>query len=295
MNFPSRSHRTAWTVVAALAGATSWAHGDFIGLHATMTDTFINGVPHLIIDVSCEFDASDNVVLQVFSTQHTLVGASEYYDNDQAGGTWAPQLAIPAAESAKDSFVRIGGLPNASNTTFADANWPGSSFAVPSPPNGAGWFNGTPSNVQGLAGSDLKTSIGRYVVADSGGEISLTISGMVTWNTGPGTHHTNSAFSATFVSEVDTDGDGVPDSSDNCPTNFNPGQDDTNGDGVGDACQPTCFGDVYVDGIVNGADLTVILATWGYCGGGCPGDLDSSLEVDGADIALLLGVWGPCR
>ena len=35
---------------------------------------------------------------------------------------------------------------------------------------------------------------------------------------------------------VDTDGDGVPDSTDNCPNTYNPNQADSDGDGVGDAC-----------------------------------------------------------
>ncbi len=35
---------------------------------------------------------------------------------------------------------------------------------------------------------------------------------------------------------VDTDEDGVPDADDNCPTTFNPGQEDGDGDGFGDAC-----------------------------------------------------------
>ena len=36
----------------------------------------------------------------------------------------------------------------------------------------------------------------------------------------------------------DTDGDGVPDSSDNCPSVYNPDQADTDLDGIGDACDP---------------------------------------------------------
>lgn len=37
----------------------------------------------------------------------------------------------------------------------------------------------------------------------------------------------------------DADGDGVPDSSDNCPNDSNPGQGDADGDGVGDVCDST--------------------------------------------------------
>ena len=40
----------------------------------------------------------------------------------------------------------------------------------------------------------------------------------------------------TAATPSDTDGDGVPDGSDNCPTVANPNQTDINGDGFGDAC-----------------------------------------------------------
>jgi hypothetical protein len=40
-----------------------------------------------------------------------------------------------------------------------------------------------------------------------------------------------------ILEAADTDGDGFYDVIDNCPDAYNPGQDDSNGDGVGDACE----------------------------------------------------------
>jgi hypothetical protein len=52
------------------------------------------------------------------------------------------------------------------------------------------------------------------------------------------------------VGTLDTDGDGVPDGLDNCPTVYNPDQIDTDGDGQGDACDP----DDDDDGVEDGSD-----------------------------------------
>jgi hypothetical protein len=57
-----------------------------------------------------------------------------------------------------------------------------------------------------------------------------------------------------------------------------------------------CAGDVSGDGIVNGIDLALLLASWGACParGGCPTDLDGNGLTNGIDLAILLAAWGSC-
>jgi hypothetical protein len=53
--------------------------------------------------------------------------------------------------------------------------------------------------------------------------------------------------------------------------------------------------DLNLDGVVNGADLGILLGEWGPCvgtGWGCRGDLNRDGAVTGADLGILLGQWG---
>lgn len=58
-----------------------------------------------------------------------------------------------------------------------------------------------------------------------------------------------------------------------------------------DAMAPACTGDIDASGVVDGADLGILLSTWGATG---PADLDGSGTVDGADLGILLSAWGGC-
>ena len=55
-----------------------------------------------------------------------------------------------------------------------------------------------------------------------------------------------------------------------------------------------CVGDFNVDGVVNGADLGLMLSSWGPCGANCPYDLNADGQINGADLGLVLSAWGVC-
>jgi hypothetical protein len=60
--------------------------------------------------------------------------------------------------------------------------------------------------------------------------------------------------------------------------------------------EPKCpiVGDLNCDGVVDGADLLILLGAWGACAdpADCPADLNDDGAVDGGDLLILLGNWG---
>jgi Dockerin type I domain len=54
---------------------------------------------------------------------------------------------------------------------------------------------------------------------------------------------------------------------------------------------PSVFGDLNDDGVVDAADLAIVLGAWGTDGGTSGADLNGDGIVDGADLSLLLGAW----
>ena len=58
---------------------------------------------------------------------------------------------------------------------------------------------------------------------------------------------------------------------------------------------PPCVADIVTDGVVNGADLALLLVNWGPCAGStCIADIDRSGTVDAADLTAVLVAWGSC-
>lgn len=103
--------------------------------------------------------------------------------------------------------------------------------------------------------------------------------------------------------DYDCDGDGRPDSCQlavgegDCDSNgiFDAceagGPGDTDADGRPDSCEPA-YGDFNLDGQINGADVTVVIAVWGLSNPPF-GDLNGDGNVDGIDLTLILARWGP--
>lgn len=170
----------------------------------------------------------------------------------------------------------------------------------------------------GMVGPFLKTAEGTLVGdANGDGFIDNVFDGGIVVDTGSG------------GSCQDDDGDGIPNTSDNCPTVANPNQEDFDGDGLGDACDtdddndgladtnepsgcrlnPDCDGDLVSDGsrdpdgsgpIRAGPDNCILVPNSNQLdtdgdglGDACDPDDDNDTILDGADNCPL--VYNPTQ
>ena len=95
------------------------------------------------------------------------------------------------------------------------------------------------------------------------------------------------------VFPADSDGDGVVDVRDNCPDDYNPGQEDADEDGEGDVCDDGCCdtaGDANHDGSVNIADA-VFLVNYIYHSGDAP-PCDDEADFSGNNSVTIDDVNG---
>jgi formylglycine-generating enzyme required for sulfatase activity len=83
----------------------------------------------------------------------------------------------------------------------------------------------------------------------------------------------------------DCNGNGIPDSCE-----IASGAQDKDGDGILDDCE-FARGDFDLNGVIDGADLAVVLSLWGLPNPPI-GDLDGDGVVGGADLSIILSNWG---
>ncbi len=138
--------------------------------------------------------------------------------------TWNGDLDIflvaPNGTRVELSTDNGGQGDNYSNVTFDNESTNGT------PPTGATTLTGT-YNPEG----DLSTLYG-MTATDANGTWTLEVTDDANQDGG-----TVNSFSVEICAEADTDGDGIVDSADNCPTVANPGQEDADNDGTGDVCE----------------------------------------------------------
>jgi hypothetical protein len=72
---------------------------------------------------------------------------------------------------------------------------------------------------------------------------------------------------------------------------------DANTNGIPDICEgPTCRdADLFRNGVINGADLGILLSEWGPAYANTVSDINHDGRVDGSDLGFLLANWGPCQ
>lgn len=101
-------------------------------------------------------------------------------------------------------------------------------------------------------------------------------------------------FAVAVTGDLDADGDGIADSVDNCPGLANPDQRDSDGNGIGDLCDPHCPD---LDGVnpVSFFDFATLGSAWRTADAENRADFNADGTVDPADLHHFAVHWlSPC-
>jgi hypothetical protein len=229
----------------------------FEGFVAEIAQIAVNGTRYVRVDVFARFDEASVVVVNLYDSEIFPSESVAFVQNDYAGGTWLPSLTDPATDGI-DSYVLIGGGsgPAAGNTTSLDPDFGSGTAAIP--PVGAGWFNSNPLNLQGLTNPITRqVRVARLVLPQTSDGETLSFGSSISFKV----HPVGVAQQGSFAAEFE-----LP--------------------------ELQCPWDIDASGIIDGADLGLLLLNWDTDDPAA--DVNADGLVDGADLGLVLLNWGPC-
>ena len=181
--------------VGAAASMAVVSSADYTGVTGTVDDS---NDGYYVINVFANFDDSNNVLLNVFDMTISMSSGSGFNQEDtntlQGGnGSWDFQttLNLPGTlNAAIDSYVSMG-----ADAASLDPGYAGGLGVFI--PDGAGWFDGTPTSY--AQGTSIR--LGQFTVANDGSTAdTFTFSGQIGWKGQP--DHTNVQFGAADFTAV---------------------------------------------------------------------------------------------
>lgn len=178
--------------------------------------------------------------LDVFVTKLNVAGSNLAYSTYLGGndGDLAQGIAVDVTGSAYVAGHTFSSdFPTTAGAYDTSWNNSGDAFVTKFSPTGSFLAQST-----FLGGTNLDVGVG--IAVDVNGDAYVVgYTSSIDFPTTIGAYDTTlNGFTDAFVTKLasagllDSDGDGIPDGSDNCPGVANPGQADSDGDGQGDAC-----------------------------------------------------------
>ena len=147
------------SALALSAAVSSAASATFVSYVVTVSSTTSGGVALDVYTLWARFNGPTDTVINVFNFNRTDGSAGDMFyhkdNSDYSGGvlgkqygTWAPTLTGSATLNRPfDSYLTIGGLPTATNTSNADPSWTNAAAA--------GWSRHRPHQV-GVRCTDIQ-------------------------------------------------------------------------------------------------------------------------------------------
>lgn len=177
-----------------------------------------------------------NIVIQIYGNGNTGVGKiiqlNEYILEPDEVFVIANTLIDPSLQPVCDQFSNdINFNGNDAIELFCDISWCSGTLDVigriGEDPTGGHWGTG-----------DCKTEdctlLRKCSITQGDNDGSDAFDPSIEWN-GLGVNYFDDL--GLHCPSIDSDDDSIPDSEDNCPDTYNPDQEDTDGDGIGDACE----------------------------------------------------------